>query len=196
VFVWDLVRVEDRTFLMGDRGSLRLADRLHADALVSVVKVVTELGSLPAAIALVAVAGVVLVWRRHLHDAVLLAAGLALTYVAVQVTQDAVDRPRPARALVDVDGPAYPSAHAAYAVTWIAVAVLLSRTLPNLASRFAFVTVSLVIAVVVGVTRLYLRTSYLSDVVGGWALAAFIFAVCTTVAVVIGHVRNNAPART
>jgi membrane protein DedA with SNARE-associated domain/membrane-associated phospholipid phosphatase len=196
VFVWDLVGVEDRTFLMGDRGTLRLADRLHVDALVSAGKVVTELGSLSAAIALVVVAGVVLVWRRHVHDAALLAVGLALTYLAVQVTKDTVDRPRPARALVDADGAAYPSAHAAYAITWIAVAVALSRTLPNLASRFAFVTVALIVAVVVGVTRLYLRTSYLSDVVGGWGLAAFIFAVTTTVAVVIGYVRNNAPART
>jgi membrane protein DedA with SNARE-associated domain/membrane-associated phospholipid phosphatase len=196
VFVWDLVGIEDRSFLMGDRGSLRLADRLHSDALVSVAKVVTALGSLTAAIALVVIAGVVLVWHRHLRDAALLAIGLALTYVAVQVTMDAVDRPPPARALVETDDAAYPSSHAAYAITWIAVALALSRTLPNLASRFAFVTVAIVIAVVVGVTRVYLRAHYLSDVVGGWALASFIFAFCATVAVVIGHVRNNAAKRT
>jgi membrane protein DedA with SNARE-associated domain/membrane-associated phospholipid phosphatase len=196
VFVWDLVGIEDRSFLAGDRGSLRLADRLHSDALVSVAKVITALGSLPAVIALVVIAGVVLVWRRHMRDAALLAIGLALTYVAVHVTQGAVDRPRPARPLVDTNGAAYPSAHAAYAITWIAVAAALSRTLPNLASRFAFVTVALVVAVVVGLTRIYLRTSFLSDVVGGWALASFLFAFCATVAVVIGYVRNNAAGRT
>jgi membrane-associated phospholipid phosphatase len=74
--------------------------------------------------------------------------------------------------------------------------VVLSRTLPTLASRFAFVTVAIVIAVLVGLTRIYLRVHYLSDVVGGWALASFIFAFCATVAVVIGYVRNNAAART
>ena len=68
----------------------------------------------------------------------------------MHITKDAVDRPRPARALVDADGAAYPSGHAAYAVTWVAVAVAISRALPNVASRFAFVTVAMVIAVVVG----------------------------------------------
>ena len=151
VFVWDLVRIEqDNGLLAGDAQSLRLADRLHMDALVSVAKVVTALGSLPVAIALVALAGATLAWRHKVRDALALVVGLALTYAAVHITKDAVDRPRPARALVDADGAAYPSAHAAYAVTWVAVAVALSRALPNVASRFAFVTVAMVIAVVVG----------------------------------------------
>ena len=195
VFVWDLVRIEqDNGLLAGDAGSLRLADRLHTDALVSVAKMVTALGSLPAAIALVAIAGATLAWRHKLRDGLTLAAGLVLTYAAVHITKDAVDRPRPARALVDVDGAAYPSGHAAYAVTWVAVAVALSRALPNLASRFAFVTVATAIAAAVGLSRIYLRAHYLSDVVGGWGLAAALFALCGTVALVIGYVRNNARA--
>jgi undecaprenyl-diphosphatase len=195
VFVWDLVRIEqDNGLLAGDAASLRLADRLHMDALVNAAKVVTELGSLPVAIALVALAAPMLVWRHALRDAIALVAGLALTYAAVHITKDAVDRPRPAGALVDADGAAYPSGHAAYAVTWIAVAVAVSRALPNVASRFAFVTVAIAIAAVVGLTRIYLRAHYLSDVVGGWGLAAAIFALCGSVALVIGYVRNNARA--
>ncbi|HSS58160.1 MAG TPA: bifunctional DedA family/phosphatase PAP2 family protein [Solirubrobacteraceae bacterium] len=195
VFVWDLVRIEqDNGLLAGDAQSLRLADRLHMDALVSVAKVVTALGSLPVAIALVALAGATLAWRHKVRDALALVFGLALTYAAVHITKDAVDRPRPARALVDTDGAAYPSAHAAYAVTWVAVAVALSRALPNVASRFAFVTVAMVIAVVVGLSRIYLRAHYLSDVVGGWGLGAAIFALCGSGALVIGYVRNNARA--
>jgi undecaprenyl-diphosphatase len=79
-------------------------------------------------------------------------------------------------------------------MTWVAVAVALSRALPNVASRFAFVTVAIVIAVVVGLTRIYLRAHYLSDVVGGWGLGAAIFALCGSAALVIGYVRNNARA--
>jgi membrane protein DedA with SNARE-associated domain/membrane-associated phospholipid phosphatase len=194
VFVWDLVGIEQRAFLAGDRASLRLADRLHADAVVSLAKVVTALGSLPAAIALVVISAGVLVWRHHARDAVLVAIGLALAYVAVHLVKDAVDRPRPARPLIDVSGAAYPSAHAAYALTWVAVAIVLSRALPGVASRFALVTLAIVIALLVGLTRIYLRVHYLSDVVGGWCLGAAIFALCGTAALVIGHVRNNSPA--
>ncbi|MGZ6674970.1 MAG: phosphatase PAP2 family protein, partial [Solirubrobacteraceae bacterium] len=193
VFVWDLVRIEqDNGLLAGDAAALRLADRLHMDMLVDVAKVLTNLGSLPVAIALVGVGGATLVWRHMPRDALALVFGLALTYAAVHITKDAVDRPRPARTLVDADGAAYPSGHAAYAVTWIAVAVALSRALPNVASRFAFVIVAIVIAVVVGVTRIYLRAHYLSDVVGGWGLGAALFALCGSGALVIGYVRNNA----
>jgi membrane protein DedA with SNARE-associated domain/membrane-associated phospholipid phosphatase len=195
VFVWDLVGVESRTFLAGDAESLRLADRLHAVAAVDVAKVVTALGALPAAIALVAAAAALLVWRHERGYALVLATGLLVTWAGVHVTKDAVDRPRPARALVEVDGPAYPSGHAAYAVTWVAVAVALSRTLPGVASRFAFVTIAIVIAIAVGATRIYLRTHYLSDVVGGWALGAALFALCATGALVVMRLRNNALAR-
>ncbi len=193
VFVWDLVGVQDRELLMGDSMTLRLADRLHAEAGVTVAKAISLLGTLPVAVALVAVAAAVLARHRRLHDAVALAIGLALTYAGVHLTKAAVDRPRPEGALVEVDGSAYPSAHAAYSITWIAVAVALSHALPNLASRFAFVTVSIAIVAAVGATRIYLRVHYLSDVVGGWALASAIFALCGTAALVIGYVRNNVP---
>jgi membrane protein DedA with SNARE-associated domain/membrane-associated phospholipid phosphatase len=195
VFVWDLVRIEqDNGLLAGDAMSLRVADRLHMDAAVSVAKVVSAFGSLPVAIALVAVAGATLAWRHRLLEAMTLVAGLALTYAAVHITKDAVDRPRPARALVDVDSAAYPSGHAAYAVTWVAVAVAISRALPTVATRFAFVTVAIAIAAAVGLSRIYLRAHYLSDVVGGWGLGAALFALCGVAALVIGYVRNNARA--
>ena len=192
VFVWDLVGVEQRGLLAGDGMSLRLADRLHADAAVSAAKVLTALGSLPVAIALVALASVALVWRHRVRDALALVVGLALTYAAVHIAKDAVDRGRPARALVDVDGASYPSGHAAYAMTWVAVAVAVSRALPTVASRFAFVTVAIAIAFAVGVSRIYLRAHYLSDVVGGWGLGAALFALCGVATLVIGYVRNNA----
>jgi membrane protein DedA with SNARE-associated domain/membrane-associated phospholipid phosphatase len=192
VFVWDLVRIEqDNGLLMGDAASLRWADRLHMDALVSVAKVVSALGSLPVAIALVVLGGGWLASRHRIREAWALGIGLALTYAAVHITKDAVDRPRPAHALIDVDGAAYPSGHAAYAVTWVAVGVAITNALPNLASRFAFVTVATAIAAAVGASRIYLRAHYLSDVVGGWGLAAALFALCGTAALVIGYVRNN-----
>ena len=192
VFVWDLVRIEqDNGLLAGDAASLRLADRLHMDAIVSVAKVVSALGSLPVAIALVVLGGGWLAFRHRIREASALAIGLALTYAAVHITKDAVDRPRPAHALIDVDGAAYPSGHAAYAVTWVAVGVAITNALPNLASRFAFVTVATAIAAAVGASRIYLRAHYLSDVVGGWGLAAALFALCGTAALVIGYVRNN-----
>jgi membrane-associated phospholipid phosphatase len=77
-------------------------------------------------------------------------------------------------------------------VTWIAVAVAIHRVLPNVASRFTFVAVGVIVAAVVGLTRIYLRAHWLSDVTGGWGLAAAAFSLCGLVALVVAYVRDNA----
>jgi len=154
--------------------------------------VLSELGSLPVAIALVVVSAGLLIWRRDIAGTLGLAVGLAMTYGAVHITKAALDRPRPPRSLVESDLSSFPSSHAAYAVTWIAVAVALGRVLPNVASRFAFLLVAVVIASVVGLSRVYLRANWLSDVTGGWGIAAAIYSVLGLAALVVAYVRHNA----
>jgi undecaprenyl-diphosphatase len=195
VFVWDLVRVQQDAYLAGDKAFLRLADRLNVDVGVTIAKVLSVLGSLPVAIALVVLASAVLLWQRERRYPIALAVALLITWALVHITKDAIDRPRPSGALVDAQGSAYPSGHAAYAITWVAVAVAVSRVLPNVASRFAFITVAIVLAVAIGASRMYLRVHYLSDVVGGWGLGSAMFALCGTVALLVPYLRNNALTR-
>jgi undecaprenyl-diphosphatase len=191
-FVSSAVRIHDGPFAPGDQDSLRLADDLHNATLVSVAKVISALGSLPAVATAVGVTAVFCLWRRDLLRAAVLVGGLALTYVAVHVAKDAFDRPRPPRGLIETAGASYPSGHAAYAVAWVAVAVVLTRALPTAAARFAFVTFAVILAVLVGLSRIYLRAHYLSDVVGGWGLGAGIFSVLGIGALVVDHLRHNA----
>jgi undecaprenyl-diphosphatase len=168
-----------------------MARRVDVAPLVDVAKVLTNLGSLPVAVALVLGAWVVLLPRREFVESLVLGAGLALTYVGVHVAKASLDRLRPPDPLVATDLSAYPSGHAAYSISWIAVAVIVSRVLPNLASRFALVMAATVVAFVVGVTRVYLRAHWLSDVTGGWGLGAAVFSVCGLLALVVAYVRDN-----
>jgi membrane protein DedA with SNARE-associated domain len=191
-FVAHIVRLENGETPVADADALRLADRLDTQPLVDVARVVTEFGSFPMALAVVLWASVVLLWRREIAETLVLVAGLGITFAVVHVAKDALDRPRPARPLVDTALSAYPSGHSAYAIAWIAVAVAISRTLPNLASRFTFVIAAIVVAALVGLTRMYLRAHWLSDVTGGWGIGAAAFALCGLVGLVVAHVRDNA----
>ena len=118
---------------------------------------------------------------------------MVLLYIAVNAAKAGVDRPRPAGPLVETSGSSFPSGHAAYSTIWIALAVVVARALPGVASRAALVGGAVAIAAVVGLSRIYLRVHYWSDVAAGWALGAAVLGLCATVALVVNHIRNNAP---
>jgi membrane protein DedA with SNARE-associated domain/membrane-associated phospholipid phosphatase len=177
-----------------DNDILDLAERLRMDVLVDVAKVVTELGALPTVAGLVAAAAGLLAVRRRYADAIVLVLGLVLIYIAVHVTKDALDRPRPAGSLVETNGAAYPSGHAAYATAWVAVAVALTRRL-GLVKSGALVFIALAIAAAVGLSRIYLGAHWWSDVAGGWGLGAGIFALLAAIALVVEYIRHNMGAR-
>jgi membrane protein DedA with SNARE-associated domain/membrane-associated phospholipid phosphatase len=173
-----------------DSNLLDLANSLQNDMLVDVAKVVTSLGALPTAIALIVVTSIVVAVRGRRTEAVMLMVGMLLTYIAVQVTKGAIDRPRPPGSLISTSGAAYPSGHAAYSTAWVAVAVVLTRRL-RLVTSGSLIFVAIGIAAAVGVTRVYLRAHWWSDVGGGWGLGAAIFALLGAIALVVEHIRHN-----
>lgn len=177
----------------GDIQALRLVDDLRTSWAVDLARVLTWLGAAP--VAWTAVIGAAAwLWRRERTlEARVLIAGLFLTWLLVQVTKVAVDRPRPIDPLTTTHNPSFPSGHSAYATAVVAAAIAVGRALAA-PRRVSLVGLSLVIAVVVWVTRMYLRAHYLSDVLAGIGLAAVIFALCAAVAVVVDFVRHNEPA--
>jgi undecaprenyl-diphosphatase len=173
-----------------DTELLDLSDRIRTDTLVDVAKVVTSLGAFPTVAVLVLGTAILLAVRKRYAEALLLVLGLALVFVAVNVTKEALGRERPGGAFVGTSGHAYPSGHTAYATAWIAVAVALTRRL-RLVTSGVLVFIALAIAVAVGVSRVYLRAHWASDVTGGWGLGAGIFATLAAVALVVEYIRHN-----
>jgi membrane protein DedA with SNARE-associated domain len=171
-----------------------LAERLRMEVLVDLAKVVTALGAFPTVAALVAATCVPLILRRRYAEALVLVVGLVLVYIAVNVTKDVVERPRPDAGLVRTSGHAYPSGHAAYAVAWVAVALVLTRRL-RLVTSGVLVFIALGVAAAVGVSRVYLGVHWWSDVAGGWGLAAGIFSLVAGIALVVDYIRHNGAER-
>jgi membrane protein DedA with SNARE-associated domain/membrane-associated phospholipid phosphatase len=170
----------------GDIRGARWSADLQAPLLTDVAKVVTHLGALPVAGGALLITAIVLFWRWHRFEALALLVGLALTYAGVHIAKAATDRPRPLDPLIDAAGSAYPSGHAAYAVSWVAIALALRHAFPGIRTRAGVLVAGFAIAVAVGLSRIYLRVHWFSDVAGGWGLAATCFATAGMVALVAG----------
>jgi membrane protein DedA with SNARE-associated domain/membrane-associated phospholipid phosphatase len=178
----------------GDRTALNVARDLQADWLVDFTKVFTYLGSGWVTFPLAALAAVVLAARGRRVEALALAIGMVLIILLVNGIKTWTDRPRPPDPLASTSGSAFPSGHAAYSTlyAWLAVTVAL-RVVPGITRRTALIAGGIVLAALIGLTRVYLRVHWLSDVTAGWALGASCFAAVATVVLVIGHIRDNPP---
>ena len=117
--------------------------------------------------------------RSRPSTAAIVPAGSSHARRGWQRTPCLVDRPRPPNPLVHTSGQSYPSAHAANSVGWLALAIALSVVTPNRAARIAAVTAGGLLAVLVGLSRIYLRAHYASDVFAGEALAVAMYALAT-----------------
>jgi undecaprenyl-diphosphatase len=177
-----------------DKQIADLAQDLENDTVVDIVRVVTDLGSLEVILPMLAIAIGLLVWRRRPFDLGVLVVGFVVTYAGVHLTKAGIDRPRPPHPLDDTNGSSFPSGHAAYAITHVAMAVIAARLLPGFASRAALVFAAIVAAAIIGLTRVYLRAHYWSDVVGGWALGAGVFGAVAALALLVSYIRQNGAA--
>jgi undecaprenyl-diphosphatase len=190
-FAANAITLHEKDLITGDSTAFTWADKIRTGTLDDLARAVTHLGSFSVVAAATALAVVALLMRRRIIESVMLVSALGLTWAAVHIAKAVVDRPRPSGSLVETAGQSYPSGHAAYAFAWIAIALVLTRPLPGLARTTVAIVTAIVVAVVVGLTRVYLRAHYLSDVVGGAGLAAAIFAAAGMVGLVVVHLRQN-----
>lgn len=155
-----------------DTAAFDLVEPLRGTTGVDVVAVLTDLGGYPVALA-VAAAGAFLAHRAgRAGQAAGLLVGIVVLLVALNVAKELWDRPRPPARLADVRGLSYPSGHSAYATTWLAAALVTGRR--------GLIAASAVLLLAVMTSRLYLGVHYLSDVVGGAALGATVYAAALT----------------
>ena len=177
----------------GDRTAFDIAGHLRAAWVTDAAKIVTALGSAAVNLPLAALAALLLAARRRWAEAGVLIAAVVIIYIGVAELKDATARPRPSNPLTSAEGSAFPSGHAAHAVIfpWLAL-TLTVRLRPGMAGGTALLVLGIAMAALVGLSRVYLRVHYLSDVNAGWALGVAAFAACGAVAMIVTHLRQNA----
>jgi membrane-associated phospholipid phosphatase len=172
----------------------------RAPWLTSLAKVLTWLGSTVVLWPVAIIAGLGLWrWRRRWLPAVLPALALAGAWAGSLLIKGLVGRPRPpvADMLTVVHSRSYPSEHAAQALaTWGMLALMLMAG-RSARARVLLAAGAALIAFVVGLTRLYLGAHWMTDVLGGWALAGVwdsLLIICYLLARVAAPPEPQAPA--
>jgi lipoyl-dependent peroxiredoxin len=139
--------------------------------LTDAFRVITWLGSAIVVATFVVVVVIFLV-RRHDH---LLALGVTIAAIGgallVQVIKVLVDRTRPPALdrLVDAPGASFPSGHSAQAILcYGALACVFTSLTSSRRLHVATWTGALVVALLVGFSRVYLGVHWASDVLSGW----------------------------
>ena len=156
-------------------------DVLHDHAFPELTRVavaITDLGGTAVVAWLCAFGAVALCWRRQWGSACALVTSVAATQLVVALVKGAVQRPRPAgsEALVHAAGSAFPSGHAATAAALYGALALIAHDRLSGRPRALAVGAALTLALMIGVTRVYLGAHYPTDVLAGWLLGSAVAA--------------------
>jgi undecaprenyl-diphosphatase len=120
------------------------------------------------------------VWGRR-GRAALIAGGLLGAWGISEGAKAVVGRVRPpaVEALIDLPGShSLPSGHALTTLVFLGMLVFLARRAgAGAGAAFAATVMAVVVAALVGVSRVYLGVHWMSDVLGGWCLAGAWLAV-------------------
>lgn len=197
IFVASLILIFVLAGLMGGPGSgaepalMKLLTTIRADwpQLSQAAALLTQVGSAPVTMGVAGVGALSLVMRREPRLGLLLVVTILGERLLVDGLKEWIGRPRPPLDPVLIHSLAYPSGHSANSMTaFLATALLASPP----AYRAAAAWTALALAVIVGLTRVWLGVHWPSDVIGGWALGLLAVATALAVGIRSGTLRVKA----
>ena len=134
---------------------------------------ITALGSSTVATLIVVVAFGFLLLARKPRIAALVVVACAGAGVTISLLKAFYERGRPnvMRVIVPAEGLSFPSGHASIGIAlYLTLGILIAGSLERRVLRIYVVAASAVLALLVGVSRVYIGVHYPSDVLGGWTL--------------------------
>lgn len=183
--------LDGRLTTHGDDRLLKWLDGIRIGVAEDVARVGLVLGA-PLLVGAVTLLGALfLAWRRRFFTAVTLMLAVGLGLLVTALVRDGESRLQPPGALETIDGSSFPSAVAAGAVGWVALAVALTPVLRRFPGRIGLNGLAVILAVAISCAPLVLRAAYLSDVLAGAGLAAAVMALVALVALFVSHLRQN-----
>jgi undecaprenyl-diphosphatase len=163
----------DEAILLALREPSNTADPLGPPRVEEMARDITALGGVTILTAVTLVAAGVALFAGQGRLAALGVASIVIGSLCMSWLKEGYDRPRPD--LVEhgtwVQSASFPSGHSMMsAMVWVTLGILLARTQPRRRVRVFIVSISVLIPLLVGVSRVYLGVHWPTDVFGGWML--------------------------
>jgi undecaprenyl-diphosphatase len=180
----DLTRL-DRVVMLLLRNPADPADPLGGPMIELAMRDVTALGGVTVLTLLVTAVTLYLLVKGRQRHAVLLLGAVAGGQVLSNLAKAIYDRPRPDLVPhgVEVTSASFPSGHAMMATSvYLLLGVMLARVEPKRRLKILYLLTALVLAVLVGISRVYLGVHWPSDVMAGWVAGAGWALACNLIA--------------
>lgn len=166
----------DRDLLLALRGPGGLGDPVGSRGIEEAVRDLTALGGTTLVVVTTAAVGLFLLAQRQGRHAVVLAGVVLLAWLTKDTAKLLFGRARPDLVPheVFVSSASFPSGHTTLGtVLLLTLAVLASSYAPPGRGRLLIYGVAVLLAGLVGFSRVYLGVHWPSDVMAGWCLGAF-----------------------
>lgn len=165
----------DRDILLALRTRGDLTDPIGPDWLRRAAMDITSLGSHMVLVLLVAIVAGFLLTRGRRATALLLVGSASCAMLLSGGLKALFARARPdvVEHLVGVHSPSFPSGHALLsAAIYLTLGAMLAREFAGAALRRYVMTVAVMLALLIGMSRVYLGVHWPSDVLAGWCIGA------------------------
>ena len=149
----------------------------------------TSLGSFTVLGFIVIASALFLLFARRLQEALFLISAVVIGTMLSNFLKVVFNRDRPnVEASTHVFTQSFPSGHATLsAIVYLTLGVLLAKSTPSTMLRVYFLGLATLLAVLVGVSRIYLGMHYPTDVVAGWCVGISWAIICWVVIEVIEY---------
>ncbi|WP_198011944.1 phosphatase PAP2 family protein [Caloramator sp. ALD01] len=159
---------KDYTF---DMYILHLVLSIRNNVLTKIFKAVTVLGDYQFIIAFTALSVLLMIKNKQKRFASFFALNITLVWLFNELLKVLFKRPRPdlIYRLIEAKGYSYPSGHAMVSLTFALVFVYYLNEMEFKNNFIKWIVVML--ALIIGISRIYLGVHYFTDVLAGWAVA-------------------------
>lgn len=157
-----------------DKVAINFVKSIETPLLSKIVYSITTLGNSSGVIILTLLGASFLIYKKLKSEAAFLSLNILGVWLLNEALKAFFKRNRPDIRIIEVHGYSLPSGHAMIFMTLAIIAsYLILIHLKGMTIRWFFATLLIILAIAIGLSRVYLRVHYLSDVLAGWSAGAF-----------------------